>query len=276
MEEIKRQALSSVAQAPLDNFGRFNDDEVEGAGDDSHGASIFAGAIRLKFTNTAQWETAPDGDDFTDRELVAINIRRMEVCWGKDGGRPKTREVMPGERFRDLDALNATIPKSEWRESFGSLKGPWERQYILEFIDLADMQRYYFPTSTIGGSRCIRELDDRVKWMRRYRGENVYPTVRLTHTFMSTNYGGRERPHLEIRADRWIKIGGGEAEAVSPPQAPFLSPQQEQATPPPRQEQVASEASPPQAQAVSQAETLKTEPVNEPTLQEELNDKVPF
>jgi hypothetical protein len=46
MEEIKRQALSSVAQAPLDNFGRFNDDEVEGAGDDSHGASIFAGAIR--------------------------------------------------------------------------------------------------------------------------------------------------------------------------------------------------------------------------------------
>jgi hypothetical protein len=275
MDEIKKQLMVSVAQAPLDNFGRFNDD-VEGAGDDGHGASIFAGAIRLKFTNTATWEAAPDGGDFTDRELVAINIRRMEVCWGKDGGRPKTREVMPGECFRDLDALNATIPKSEWRESFGSLKGPWERQYILEFVDLADMQRYYFPTSTIGGFRCIRELDDRVKWMRRYRGENVYPIVRLTHTHMSTQYGGRERPHLEIKD--WKRIGGGETEAMSPPQAPLLPPEQEQATRPPQQEQVVPQEQAPPQQVASQApsQTVKVQSVSEPTLAEELNDDIPW
>jgi hypothetical protein len=274
METIKQQLVSSVAQAPLDNFGRFND-SVEGANDDGHGASILNG-IRLKFTNEARWET-PDGDDFTDRELVAINVRRVEVRWGESGKPPKDwREVAPGEQFRDLTALNESIPKSEWREGFdGNLKGPWERQYILEFVNLDDMQRYSFPTSTIGGFRCIRELDDRVKLMRRYRGENVYPKARLTHTHMPTRYGGRERPHCEITD--WIKIGGGEAEAVSPPQAPLLPPEQEQATPPPpQQEQIAPEASPPQAQAVSQAETLKIQPVSEPTLQEELNDKVPF
>src|SRR5262245_46199533 len=138
MEEIKQQLMVSVAQAPLDNFGRFNDD-IEGAGDD--GASMLAGAIRLKFTNEARWETAPDGDDCTDKELTAVNVRRAEVRWGQDNGPPKdSREVAPGEEFRDLDALNETIPKSEWREGFdGNLKGPWERQYILDLIDLGSM-----------------------------------------------------------------------------------------------------------------------------------------
>ncbi len=269
MEEIKRQALSSVAQAPLDNFGTF-DDSVQGADDDGHGAGILSG-IRLKFTNEARWET-PDGDDFTDRELVAINHKRVEVYWDAKAPRnapPKeTRELAPGERYRDLEALNDTIPKSEWREGFdGKLQGPWQRQAILEFVNLEDMQCYSFPTSTMGGFRCIRELDDRIKRMRWFKGANVYPTVRLTHTFMPTRFGGRERPHLEIKANAWIKIGGGEAEALPSPQAPL---------PPPQQAQIAPEASPPQAQAVSEAETIKVESVSEPTLQEELNDKVPF
>lgn len=270
MDEIKQQMMTSVTQAPLDNFGRFNDD-IEGAGDDGRSVAILAG-IRLKFTNEARWET-PDGADFTDKELTAINVRRMEVCWGQDAGPPEDwREVMPGERFRDLPALNETVPRTRWRQGLdGNLKGPWERQCILEFVNLDDMQRYSFPTSTIGGFRCIRELDDRVKWMRRYRGENVYPIVRLTHTHMPTRFGGRERPHLEIKS--WIKIGGDEGQALPSPQAPLLPPEQERATPPPQQEQATS---PSQAQAVSQAETAKLQPVSEPTLAEEMQDKVPI
>jgi hypothetical protein len=267
METIKQQLVSSVAQAPLDNFGTFND-SVQGTDDDGHSGGILAG-IRLKFTNESRWET-PDGDDFTDKELTAINHRRVEVYWDAHAPRnapPKeTRELAPGERYRDLEALNETIPKSEWREGFdGKLQGPWQRQAILEFVNLEDMQCYSFPTSTMGGFRCIRELDDRIKRMRWFKGQNVYPTVRLTHTHMPTRFGGRERPHLEIK--EWHKIGGREAEALPPPQAPL---------PPPQQEQVAGQASPPQAQAVSQAETVKIQPVSEPALQEELNDKVPF
>src|SRR5262245_49871347 len=134
------------------------------------------------------------------------------------------------------------------------------------------MQRYSFPTSTIGGFRCIRELDDRITLMRRFRGENVYPIVQLTRTHMPTKYGGRERPHLEIKGD-WRRIGGGEAEALPSPQAPSLPPEQEQAASPPQQEQATS---PPQAQAVNEAATIKTQRVSEPTLQEELNDKNPW
>jgi hypothetical protein len=271
----------SVAQAPLvDNFGTFDYDDRGADDDDGRGSSILGGAIRLKFTNAARWETAPDGDDFTDRKLLAINVRRAEVYWDANApsnAPPKyNRELAPDERFRDLKALNNAIPKSEWRESFGQLKGPWERQYILDFVNLDDMQRYCFPTSTIGGTRCVHEFDDRVKWMRRYRGENVYAVVALTRTFMTTNYGGRERPHLDIKS--WIKIGGGETEAMSPPQAPTLPPEQEQATRPPQQEQVVLQEQAPPQQVASQApaQTVKVQSVSEPTLAEELNDDIPW
>lgn len=240
----------------LDNFDSF-DDSVQGA-DDGHGAGIHTG-VRLKYTNEARWETTPDGTDYTDRELTAINVRRTEIRWGD--GRPEVRELAPGEQYRDLEALNATIPKSEWREGpDGRPRGPWQRQHILEFVDLNGMQRFWWPTSTVGGSRCITDLRDRIMLMRRFRGENVYPTVRLTHTFMPTRFGGRERPHLEVKA--WIKIGGGEAEALPSPQAPL----------PPSQEQ----AAPPTAKAKPGEAKIKTQTVSEPSLEEELGDKLPY
>jgi hypothetical protein len=59
--------------------------------------------------------------------------------------------------------------------------------------------------------------------MRRFRGEHVYPVITLSDTFMNTRFGGRQRPHFQIR--RWIKHGGegGQVEAL-PPSTP--SPQQ--------------------------------------------------
>jgi hypothetical protein len=63
----------------LDNFGDF-DDSIEGADDDGRSAGRILTGLRLKFTNEACWRT-PDGDDYTGRELTAINVRRMEIYW---------------------------------------------------------------------------------------------------------------------------------------------------------------------------------------------------
>jgi hypothetical protein len=53
--------------------------------------------------------------------------------------------------------------------------------------------------------------------MRRFRGEHVYPVITLSDAFMNTRFGGRQRPHFEVK--RWIKLGGerGEVEALPPP-----------------------------------------------------------
>jgi len=47
--------------------------------------------------------------------------------------------------------------------------------------------------------------------MRRFRGPNLYPRVRLSSKHMKTKWGGRERPHLEVINDGWVRasITGG-------------------------------------------------------------------
>jgi hypothetical protein len=69
------------------------------------------------------------------------------------------------------------------------------------------MNRYTWPSpiTTIGSARCVRDLVDQVKLMRRFRGQNVFAVVELSHAFMPTRFGGRERPLLIIK--RWITLG---------------------------------------------------------------------
>ena len=55
------------------------------------------------------------GDNFTDRVLLAGDIRRMEVKWIDGRPAPESRELKQGEKFRDLDAVNELCPQSEWR-----------------------------------------------------------------------------------------------------------------------------------------------------------------
>jgi hypothetical protein len=67
------------------------------------------------------------------------------------------------------------------------------------------MQRYTWPTGTVGGDICVREFRDKVKWMRRFRSERVYAIVTLGDKFMPTRWGGRQRPELLIK--RWVLLG---------------------------------------------------------------------
>jgi hypothetical protein len=99
-------------------------------------------------------------------------------------------------------------------------RGPWQAQHVVRLFDPRTMDRFSYPTGTVGGGMCVRDLVDRVKLMRQYRGENVYPVVTLTDTFMPTRYGGRQRPHFNIR--KWIKLGDGGG-ILSPTESPALS-----------------------------------------------------
>jgi hypothetical protein len=166
---------------------------------------------------------------------------------------PVERRVLePGERVPDIQALNVACPKSEWGVDFNNNpRGPWQFQYLVLLLDPASMDRYRFPTSTTGGGICIRDLVDKVRWMRRYRGEHVYPVITLADKFMNTRFGGRQRPHFVVK--RWMQLGGDK---------PVL------------------EAPKPTIEVV--AESSKTEPplpgatiVAESSLAEQMNDEIP-
>src|SRR5262245_21526036 len=139
-EVIKREPK------PLDGF-RDYDDTIEGD-DDEHGGGGGGGGLvgtRLKFTNEARWED-PEGTDYTGRELIVVGVKRTEVKWG-DGRPLEVRVLEPGEKYRDLDKVNETVPKAEWREDMnGKLQGPWQRQTVLNFLLAADtVEKFSWP-----------------------------------------------------------------------------------------------------------------------------------
>ena len=201
--------------------------------------------LKLKFLNGVWLD--PDEQE-VKAELVALDVQRKVQKWLTDDGPAETIVLMPGAKFPDIEAMNAECPQSEWREKFGKMTGPWQGEHVVLFVDPATMERYWWPSpvTTIGSAVCVRNLVSQVKLMRQFRGEHVYPVVELAHTFMNTAFGGRERPHLDIK--RWIRFGpGGSTEsALSAPSTPTI------------------------------ASSAGMQTVERPSVREELDDEIPF
>jgi hypothetical protein len=216
------------------------EDGVEG-NERPEGAGIIQG-ILAKFTNEATWTTR-DGDELPALELVAVNVGRVVQKWSEDGQPVETIILEPHQKFPDIEEMNEKIPRTEWVEGpDGQMRGPWQAQHILYLLDPTTMNKYTYPTGTAGGRIAIRELHNKIMWMRRLRGQTVYPVIVLSSAFMKTRFGGRQRPHFQIV--RWVRLGGegDEVKALPLPQ------------PPPRSDLPV---------------------VEEPSLREELNDDIP-
>jgi hypothetical protein len=198
----------------VDGFEAF---EAGVEGDDRpQGAGVIQGSV-FKFTNEAIWVDRAGEQVPADLELVAVDIGRVVQKW-KDQAPVETRILMPGEKFPNLKELNNATPRIEWAKGpDGKLHGPWQAQHILYLLNAATMDRYSWPTGTTGGAIAVRELVDKTKRMRRFRGAHVYPVVTLFNTFMNTRFGGRQRPHLLIKS--WITLGADEKMSPAPPEA---------------------------------------------------------
>ena len=236
--------------ASIDNFAGW-EDGVEGD-DQPQNAGIIQGSL-VKFTNEAAWVTR-NGDELSaNLELVAVDVARVVQRW-QDQQPIETIILEPHQKFPDIEEMNEKIPRKEWvKGPDGQLRGPWQAQHILYLLDPNTMDKLTFPTGTTGGRIAIRELRDKLVWMRRLRGPNVYPVITLADKFFPTRYGRRQRPHFVIR--RWVRLGGdgGEVEALPPP--------------PPPLDEIAKPADKPAQQDLPL--------VMEPSLAEEMDDEIP-
>jgi hypothetical protein len=233
----------------VDNFAGW-DGGVEGD-DRPENAGIIQGAL-VKFSAEGLWVDREGNEIPGELELVAADVIRLVQKW-QDQKPVETIILQPHQKFPDIEAMNEAIPRDEWEEGPAGLRGPYQAQHLLYLVNLETMDKYSFPSSTIGGRIAIRDLRDRIMWMRRLKGSDVYPVVTLGRSWMNTKYGGRWRPMFIIK--RWVRLGGGEAEAL--PSSPVTSPTSIAAS----VQQVAPQSD------VSE--------VSEPSLKEELNDEIP-
>jgi hypothetical protein len=188
------------------------EDRVEGD-DQSHGGGVIKG-MTVRFTNEGTWINRDEDEVPHDLELVVVDVARAAQKF-INHVRVETRILEPGEKFPDITQLNQRVPRSEWSDGpDGKPRGPWQAQDVLYLLNLETMDRFTFPTGTVGGQIAVRELVDKTKWMRKLRGTHVYPIIRLSDTFMPTRFGGRQRPHFEIK--RWVLFGPDEKALPAP------------------------------------------------------------
>jgi hypothetical protein len=212
----------NLPATPLDAFDEVEDERVDGE-DDEQAGRIIQG-IRLMFGNDFIWTTSDDEEFPKNQELCVVDTLRCAQKW-VDHKVVDTISVPPSQKWPDIEKLNADCPKSEWQKGpDGQPQGPWQRTRVAYFVDLETMQKYTYASGTVGADICVREFRDRVRTMRRFRGESVYAIVTLGDTFMPTRWGGRQRPDFKIQ--RWIKLGGdgGDPNALPKPAPTALPP----------------------------------------------------
>jgi hypothetical protein len=140
------------------------------------------------------------------------------------GRRATDRDTLApaGGEIANLEELNAKIPLSEWAEGLdGNLRGPWQAQYLVYLFDPDTAEPFTFATGTVGGGIAVRDLIDRVSWVRRFRGEQVYAVVSPSAAPMRTRYGTRLRPQFVIK--RWVGLSSDGALPLKEPHASFRS-----------------------------------------------------
>jgi hypothetical protein len=277
--ELKNSTALATAGDGFDGYS----DHVEG--DESPQPRGIIRGLRLKFSNTAEYEL-PDGEVIGHgTKLIVTDIIRAVAKWGAGKNEPpETTVIPPGQPFPDVQAMNESVPKDQWRQGPAGLQGPYQTQQLVVMIEPQAMETYTFVTSAIGGFIAVRELVDKVKTMRRYRGP-VSPIVTVGDRLMKTRFGERRRPHFEI-VD-WIRMGdGGEPQqAALPAPSPVIAAPVIEAAPSPDSAAPVIEAEP--AAAAKPAKRSRVRPrsssivgsdllVAPLTRNEEMNDEIPW
>jgi hypothetical protein len=169
----------------------FSDVDDEGYG------TFIENPPKVKFGNDSKW-TRGDQVIPSSRTFLVINIVRVIQHWVGQLPTNKSRALELGEKWPDIDELNAAAPPEEWRDHFGRRIGPWQKTYMAYLFDPKTKEVFTYPTATAGGFRAMRGLCKETERVRRVRGQEVYPLITLADAYMPTQFGGRQRPHFNI------------------------------------------------------------------------------
>jgi hypothetical protein len=266
---MSNDVVKKPTAAELDGFAGYTS-ETQGE-EEQFSERVIIGD-HWKFTNEADWKDN-NGTLLNGREVIAVGVKRVVQEWSTENLPLSTRVLEPGEPFPNIKKMNEEASKDRWREGpGGQLVGPYQAQHVLYLADPDKAERYTYPTSTVGGHRAVSELVDKINWIRRIRGSDVYAKVKLSKTFMPTRYGGRMRPDLPIVG--YFKFEGEGGEALATQETPKLSGGAAEESPTTAPAEASARAS--VKATLTKVAASGMQEVEEPSLSEQMGDKVPF
>ena len=130
-------------------------------------------------------------------ELLVIGLTHGLQCW-------KDKELL--DEFSeedgplpDVDELNAQIPQAEWGLGLDNKpRPPWQFNWVAYLFNPETADTYTYLNSTTGARIAVERLETKFEIMRRLRGNNVIPFVRLDSRPMKTSFGTKMRPEFSI------------------------------------------------------------------------------
>jgi hypothetical protein len=204
----------------------------------------------------------------TPRVIKGVILKFVDGRWNDSDGLapPNMLKVpvdtvveRPGEPLPDVDALNEQIPRKDWDLGLdGQPRPPWQLNYVVYLINPETADTFTYLNSTTGARIAVERLQEKFELMRRMRGSNVVPIVKLDARPMKTKFGTKMRPEFVV--DEWREIGPA-SEAMAQIEAPKTN------TP-------ASNAQTAATQPAKKATAGK--PVKPVTSKDEIENEVPF
>jgi len=95
----------------------------------------------------------------------------------------------------------------------GKPRAPWVLQHVVYLLDPRSAESFTFLNSTWGARIAVDRLADRMENMRKLRGGNPHPVVKLESRKMKTKFGEKPRPEFTIT--KWVDMpGGGDIRAI--------------------------------------------------------------
>jgi hypothetical protein len=275
-DETKNALMTTTAPAPV-SYTMENDDGLSSFSLEQLGekVSVFNGARLMKFNN---------GTFIVPREGETIDSKREFVVFGLTkllqkfvGEKLISSEVIPPRgNFPDIEKLNKNAPPEEWGvDPGGKAVGPYKGTLVLKLLD--GLNPYVFVTQTKGGKMAFAELTNKIKLLRRLKGNDMTVVVTCESIRFRSDYNihGVPRPHFNVV--KYVQLAGGDDTPEPEPKGmlPSVRPAMTAG------EKLDAFAGAP-ATPVEPAETspgytflkLPTEPL--PSLKDEMKDELPF
>jgi len=210
-----------------------------------------------------------DGDGVSmPPEMLVVGMHRVAQCW-RDG------EVLDeywedDGPLPDIDDLNAQIPQAEWEIAFDKPRPPWGLYFVTYLVNPETADCFTFVSNSVGAKIAYERLVAKFEMMRRLRGCGVCPLVRLENRPMRIASRNITRLRPEFTVIEWRNLGGEEDKPAQLP--PPTDPAADTVAKPPAEPATAVTAKP---AAEKKKKVTVGKPVEPPTVEEELNDKIP-
>jgi hypothetical protein len=188
------------------------------------------------------WSDADGMSLAPETTMLALGTTMCLQRW-KDQLPVETIRKVLDEPLPDVEELNEKMSKEEWELGLdGEPRPPWQLQHVVYLLNPSDAAVFTYINSTVGASIAVDRLKSKVMWMRQLRGTHVVPLVKFDAKPMKTRFGKKLRPEFTIL--EWRQLGHVDVKGAS-------------------------------ATARVEHQSAALQPVELPSLKEEINDEIP-